>query len=71
MMDEKVMKGRSSPLHRKCKFCKWLTYHSVLGISGYYKCMVKDKTISDCLPDLTVIPRPFCNLFELDTEKRI
>lgn len=74
MMDEKVVKWRSSPLHRKCKFCKWLKYHSgcaMIGIPGYYRCMVKDKIISDCLPDLTVIPRPFCRLFELDTEKRI
>ena len=73
MMDEKVMKWRSSPLHRKCIFCKWLTYYCgyVIGVSGYYKCIAKDKIISDCLPDLTEIPRPFCRLFELDMEKRI
>lgn len=74
MMDEKVMKWRSSPLHRKCIFCKHLKFNSVqvwLPIADYYTCQAKDKVISDCLPDMTRVPRPLCRLFELDTEKRI
>lgn len=74
MMDEKVMKWRSSPLHRKCKYCKWLRYVAVathIPSPDYYKCIAKDKVISDCLPDMTEVPRPFCRLFELNTGKRI
>ena len=74
MMDDKVMKWRSSPLHRKCIFCKHLRFkpiHGWIPIADYYVCEAKDKVISDVLPDFTRIPRPFCKLFELDTEKRI
>ena len=74
MMDEKVMKWRSSPLHRKCIFCKHLQFKPVqvwMPVADYYVCKAKDKVISDVLPDMTRTPRPFCRLFELDTEKRI
>ena len=74
MMDKKVMKWRSSPLHRKCIFCKHLKLVSIpagIPCNDYYKCVAKDKHIDYCLPDMTRIPRPFCKLFELDTEKRI
>jgi hypothetical protein len=74
MMDDKVMKWRSSPLHRKCIFCKHLRFKPIQGwipIADYYVCEAKDKVISDVLPDFTRTPRPFCKLFELDTEKRI
>ena len=74
MMDDKVMKWRSSPLHRKCIFCKYLKLHPVQGwvpVTDYYTCQAKDKIISSCVPDMTRVPRLFCKLFELDTEKRI
>lgn len=74
MMNEKVVKWRSSPLHRKCIFCKHLRFKSVeiwIPVADYYICEAKDKVISDDLPDMTRISRPFCRLFELDTEKRI
>ena len=74
MMDEKVMKWRRPPLHRRCIFCKHLRFKPIQGwipIADYYVCRAKDKVISDCLPDMTRIIRPFCKLFELDTEKRI
>lgn len=73
-MNEKVMKWRSSPLHRKCIFCKYLEHVNIpyhLPIADYYKCLAKDKCISDCLPDMTRVPRFFCQLFELDMEKNI
>ena len=76
MMDEKVVKWRSSPLHRKCIFCKHLRLIAIpanLPYNDYYKCVAKDKYIDYCLPeiDMTRVPRPFCRLFELDTERRI
>lgn len=72
MMDEKVMKWRRSPLHRKCIFCKYLKFHSILPTTAdYYTCQAKDKIINDCLPDMTRIPRPLCKLFKLNTEKYI
>lgn len=70
-MSEKVMKWRSSPLHRKCIFCeylKYLTIHCDPSVS-YCKCEAKDKSICDGLPDMTRIPRPFCRLFTLKQEK--
>lgn len=73
-MNDKVMKWRSSPLHRKCIFCKHLKFHSIqvwLPVADYYTCQAKDKIVSDYWPDMTRIIRPFCKLFELDTEKRI
>ena len=71
MMNEKVMKWRSSPLHRKCIFCKHLKFINIpahLPCNDYYKCVAKDKYIDYCLPDMTRIQRPFCKLFELNTE---
>lgn len=68
-MDKKVVKWRSSPLHRKCMFCKYLTIVSRIdGHSDYYKCLAKEKIVNDGWPDMTLAPRPFCKLFELDVE---
>ena len=74
IMSEKVMKWRSQPLHRKCIFCKYLKFNTVnvfMPVRDYYTCSAKNKYISDCVPDMTRWPRPFCRLFELDTEKKI
>ena len=49
----------------------------IRGIIETYKSLgselsqAKDKIISSCAPDMTRVPRLFCKLFELDTEKRI
>lgn len=70
-MDEKVMKWRSSPLHRKCIFCKYLKFVAIKCDPArfYYECSAKDKYICDFLPDMRRIPRPFCNLFTLKEEE--
>lgn len=45
-MDENILKYRQK--HKKCKFCKYLTYDSraerICG-TGFFKCKVKDKII--------------------------
>lgn len=45
-MDENILKYRQK--HKKCKFCKYLTYDSraerICG-AGFFKCKVKDKII--------------------------
>lgn len=71
-MNEKIVKWRSSPLHRRCAFCKWLRVVTPpIGVGSFYECIAKDKIIRDIFLDLTRIIRPFCRLYELDTEKRI
>lgn len=69
-MDDKMMKWRRSPLHRKCIFCKYLKLIvAPVDVScDYYKCIAKDKHIDYNWPDMTRIPRPFCKLFQLDME---
>ena len=51
MMNEKVMKWRSSPFHRRCIFCEYLKLEVIKcdpSIS-YYRCIAKDKYICDVL----------------------
>lgn len=71
MMTEKVMRWRSSPLHRKCIFCEYLKLVVVKcdPAKCYYECRAKNKYICDVLPDMTRIPRPFCSLFTLKQEE--
>lgn len=43
-MDENILKYRQK--HKKCKFCKYLTYDSKperMGGTGFFECKVKDK----------------------------
>lgn len=69
-MDEKVLNYRKK--HPKCKYCKWLKFISVtsfLPMTSFYKCIAKKKTINDCFPDMTNIPRWFCECYEVDETK--
>ena len=71
ILDDKVKAWRSSRLHRKCIFCKYLKLNIMKCNPGrdYYTYEAKDRSIHDLLPDFTRIPRPFCKLFELKVEE--
>lgn len=59
---------RSKRLNRKCIFCKFLKMIVVpvhLPGADYYVCKAKDKYLNHILPDMTRVPRPFCQCFEL------
>lgn len=62
-MTDKVLKYRKR--HRRCKYCKHL---KVKALNGYYsfRCIAKDKQIRDEFPDMTNVPRVFCQCYEVD-----
>jgi len=63
-MTEKVLKYRQK--HKRCKYCKYLRIHSYrCSGSDYYCCEAKDKTINYLLPDMTTVPRWFCQCYEV------
>ena len=67
-MEEKVLAYRRK--HPKCKYCKYLKYHSRFNLGVYYyKCEAKNKVIRDISPDMTCFPRWFCSCYEVDKEK--
>lgn len=68
-MDEKILKYRQ--IHKKCKYCKYLKYDSSserIGVPGFYVCKVKDKIIRGGIPDMTNIPRWFCQCYEVQED---
>ena len=65
-MDEKVLNYRKK--HPKCKYCKWLKFicTKTIPCNDYYICKAKDKIIRKYFPDMTEIPRWFCECYEVD-----
>lgn len=60
--EDQVTKWRRR--HKRCAFCRHIEYlDNPCGISAY-KCRVKEKLVYEWLP------RPFCGLYELKTQKR-
>ncbi len=70
-LDDKIVAWRSSRLHRKCKFCKYLRYVSPPTGATFCECAAKGKIIRDLLPDRTKAVRPLCGCFELDDEVEV
>lgn len=68
-MTDKILSWRSSRLHRKCRYCKYLCHINTPVDGGFYKCAAKAKPIRDLFPDMTSIHRPFCSLFEVEGER--
>lgn len=67
---EKVLNYRRK--HKKCKYCKYLRLDCSgerVGVLPFYICIVKDKIIGDCLPDMTKVRRIFCKCYEADETK--
>lgn len=64
-MDEKILKYRQ--MQKKCKYCKYLKYDSSgerIGVPELV-CKAKDKIIRDWIPDMTNVPRWFCQCYEV------
>ena len=70
-MNEKVLKYRKR--HKKCIYCTHLRYNSraeCCGGCGYFYCKAKDKIIKSILPDMTRVPRWFCQCYEVKDENK-
>lgn len=69
-MTEKVKKYRQK--HHKCKYCINLRYNSRYencGGSEYFFCEAKEKIINRYSPDMTNVPRWFCQCYEVKDGK--
>ena len=66
-MTKKVIRYRNK--HKRCKYCKHLYLDCSgerIGVSSFYKCLAKDKIIRYIFPDMTSVPRWFCQCYELE-----
>lgn len=66
-MTEKVRKYRTK--HKRCKYCKY--FKIVINCYGgdYCYCTAKDKIIEDYFPDMTQVPRCFCQCYEVKDDE--
>ena len=69
-MTEKVKKYRTK--HKRCKYCKHLRVVIRRDNGGaYYRCEAKEKVIGDYFPDMTQVPRCFCQCYEVKEDDKL
>lgn len=66
-MEEKILKYKNK--HKRCKYCKHLKFDMGRDtVPPFFMCLAKDKVIRDFLPDMTEVPRLFCQCYEVKEE---